>query len=155
MSFSIGLGTVTADRHHLHKAIQNVANVTGELRDESSIIHPEIMIEIGEASITDCNYLSFTLGSRNRYYYIDDIIMYRTGIIICKCTLDPLMTYEAEILQVGATIERNEYEADSYLVDENYVIDAYSNYVTIDFPNGFDTANDTYVLMTVGGGEPI
>ena len=148
MAFNIGLGIVTEDRHHLHKAIQAVATVTGELRDECSLIHPEIMIEIGEVNVTDCNYLEFILGNRNRYYYIDDIIMHRTGVVICKCTLDPLMTYESEIRNVGATIERNQYDSDAYLMDENYHIDACSNIVTIDFPTGF--TDETVILLTIG-----
>lgn len=143
------------DKHKLHKTLTSIHNCVGSLRDECSLINPVILLETAEATACRANYLEITDLDIQRYYFIKDWIMYRTGILEVHAELDPLMTYEAEIRQVSATIERNEYEADSYLVDENYVIDAYSNYVTIDFPNGFDTSNDTYVLMTVGGGEPI
>lgn len=143
------------DKHKLHKTLTSIHNCVGSLRDECSLINPVILLETAEATACRANYLEITDLDIQRYYFIKDWIMYRTGILEVHAELDPLMTYESEIRQVSATIERNEYEADSYLVDENYVIDAYSNYVTIDFPNGFDTSNDTYVLMTVGGGEPI
>lgn len=142
------------DKHKLHKTLTSIHNCVGSLRDECSLINPVILLETAEATACRANYLEITDLDIQRYYFIKDWIMYRTGILEVHAELDPLMTYEAEIRQVSATIERNEYEADSYLVDENYVIDAYSNYVTIDFPNGFDTSNDTYVLMTVGGGAP-
>lgn len=142
------------DKHKLHKTLTSIHNCVGSLRDECSLINPVILLETAEATACRANYLEITDLDIQRYYFIKDWIMYRTGLLEVHAELDPLMTYESEIRQVSATIERNEYEADSYLVDENYVIDAYSNYVTIDFPNGFDTSNDTYVLMTVGGGEP-
>lgn len=143
------------DKHKLHKTLTSIHNCVGSLRDECSLINPVILLETAEATACRANYLEITDLDIQRYYFIKDWIMYRTGILEVHAELDPLMTYEAEIRQVSATIERNEYEADSYLVDENYVIDAYSNYVTIDFPKGFDTNNDTYVLMTVGGGAPV
>lgn len=141
------------DRHKLHKTLTSIHNCVGSLREECSIINPIILLETAEATACRANYLEITDLDIQRYYFIKDWIMYRTGILEVHAELDPLMTFADEIAALEVTVERNEFDSDAYLVDENYKIDAYSNYVTIDFPNGFDANNDSYVLMTVGAGS--
>lgn len=148
MAFDIHLAICNDDEHVLNKTLMDTAVLNGVLRDESSIINPEIMIEREETYLDDTNYLYFNWGDRNMYYFIEDMIFYRTGVVICKCRLDPLMSYSAEIRNVEATIERNQYDSDAYLMDENYHIDACSNIVTLDFPTGF--TDETMILLTVG-----
>lgn len=148
MAFNIGLGIVTADRHELHKAIQQLGIYSGSLKDESSVINPSILMQVPEGTAQQANYLNFTVGSRNWYYWIKDCVFKRTGVVEFICEVDPLMTYENEIRNLNCTIDRNENEADSYLYDENYKIDAYSNIVTIDFPQGF--GDEQLILLTVG-----
>ena len=136
------------DEHKLHKTLTSIHNCVGSLKDECSLIDPVILLETAEATACRANYMEITDLDIIRYYFINDWKMYRDGLLEVHATLDPLMTYESQIRQLNCTIARNENDADSYLYDENYKIDAYSNIVTKTFPNGF--SDETLILITVG-----
>lgn len=136
------------DEHKLHKTLTSIHNCVGSLKDECSLIDPVILLETAEATACRANYLEITDLDIARYYFINDWKMYRDGLVEVHATLDPLMTYETQIRDLTCTIARNENDADSYLYDENYKIDAYSNIVTKTFPQGF--TDETLILITVG-----
>lgn len=136
------------DEHKLHKTLTSIHNCPGSLKDSCSLMEPVILLETAEATASRANYMSITDLDIERYYFIRDWVMYREGLVEVHAELDVLMTYEQEIRDLQCTIARNEVDADSYLYDENYKIDAYSNIVTKEFPNGFD--NESIILLTVG-----
>lgn len=136
------------DEHKLHKTLTSIHNCPGSLKDSCSLMEPVILLETAEATANRANYMSITDLDIARYYFIRDWVMYREGLVEVHAELDVLMTYEQEIRDLQCTIARNEVDADSYLYDENYKIDAYSNIVTKEFPNGFD--NESMILLTVG-----
>jgi len=153
---NLSLAVTTDDIHKLHKTLSILGNYTGVLREECSIENPIIKVQVPEGTSLQVNYCAISAGTelpRTYYYFIIDGVFVRDGIVELHMECDYLMTFEDEIKELEVTVERNEFDADSYLVDENYKIDAYSNYVTIDFPNGFDTDDDSYILMTVGNGD--
>lgn len=143
------------DRHKVHKDLTSIQNCVGALKDECSMNSPKVIIEMAEATASRANYAVIHDLDILRYYFITDQVMYRDGLVQLSMELDPLMTYETEIRNLVCTVERNQNDSDSYLIDENYMIDAYSKYVTYDFPNGFPSDQDTYVLMTVGSGAVV
>ena len=152
---NLSLAVTTDDPHKLHKTFSILGSYSGVLREECSMETPVIKVQVPEGTVQTANYCALTAGgelTRTYYYFIVDKVFIRTGIVELHMECDYLMTFEDEIKELEVTVERNEFDADSYLVDENYKIDAYSNYVTIDFPNGFDTDDDSYILMTVGNG---
>ena len=136
------------DEHKLHKTLTSIHNCIGSLKDNCSLIDPVILLETAEATATRANYMTISDLDIMRYYFIKDWVMYRDGLVEVHATLDPLMTYETQIRALECTVARNEIDADSYLYDENYKIDAYSNIVTKTFPTGFD--NERMILLTVG-----
>lgn len=136
------------DEHKLHKTLVSIHNCVGSLKDNCSLINPVILLETAEATATRANYMTITDLDILRYYFINDWVMYRDGLVEVHATLDPLMTYESQIRDLNCTVARNENDADSYLYDENYKIDAYSNIVTKTFPQGF--ADESMILLTVG-----
>lgn len=136
------------DEHKLHKTLTSIHNCPGSLKDSCSLIEPVILLETAEATASRANYMSITDLDIERYYFIRDWVMYRQGLVEVHAELDVLMTYEQEIRDLQCTIARNEVDADSYLYDENYKIDAYSNIVTKEFPHGFD--DESIILLTVG-----
>ena len=136
------------DEHKLHKTLTSIHNCVGSLKDNCSLIDPVILLETAEATATRANYLEITDLDITRYYFITDWVMYRDGLLEVHATLDPLMTYETQIRALECTVARNENDADSYLYDENYKIDTFSNIVTKTFPTGF--TSESIILLTVG-----
>lgn len=149
----IDLYYTTDDRHKVHKNLVSVHNCVGSLKSECSMVNPRVLIETREATAGRVNYAVIHDLDILRYYFVTDQVMVRDGLVEFTMELDPLMTYETEIRNLVCTVQRNQYVSDSYLIDENYMIDAYSKYVTYDFPIEFETQYDTYVLMTVGPGQ--
>ena len=148
----IDLYYTSDDRHKVHKTLTSIHNCVGSLKSECSMVNPKVIIETAEATASRANYAVIHDLDILRYYFITDQVMYRDGLVEFTMELDPLMTYETEIRNLICTVQRNQNEADSYLIDENYMIDAYSKYVTYDFPNGFPDNQDSFILMTIGPG---
>lgn len=136
------------DRHKVHKDLVSIHNCVGALRAECSMVNPRVLIETREATAARANYAVIHDLDILRYYFITDQVMVRDGLVEFTMELDPLMTYETEIRNLVCTVQRNENESDSYLYDDNYKIDAYSNIVTKTFPIGFEA--ESLVLICVG-----
>ena len=88
----------------------------GTLREECSLITPVIQVQLIElAKIVKANYAY--IPDFGRYYYIDDIIGERTGIITLYMRSDPLMSFREGILDLDVFCSRNEYDYNTKLVD--------------------------------------
>lgn len=148
---NLSLAVTSDDIHKLHKTLSTLGSYTGVLREECSIDKPIIKVQVPEATAQQANYCAISAGTelnRTYYYFIMDRVFYRDGIVEFHMECDYLMTFEDEIKELEVTVERNEFDADSYLYDENYKVDTYENIVTKTFPQGF--FNETILLITVG-----
>ena len=148
---NISVAVTSDDEHKVHKNLSILGSYTGTLKDDCSMETPSIMVQIPEGTAQRANYAAMSAGgelNRTYYYFIKDKIMHRTGIVELQLECDYLMTFETEIRNLNCTVDKNEIMADSYLYDENYKIDAFSNIVTKEFPQGF--GDEHLVLITVG-----
>ena len=88
----------------------------GTLREECSLITPVIQVQLIELSkIIKANYAY--IPDFGRYYYVDDIIGERTGIITLYMRSDVLMSFREGILNLDVFCSRNEYDYDLYIFD--------------------------------------
>lgn len=120
--------------------------ITGQLRNESSVIDPVIRFE-GDISIyKHANYMF--IEDFARYYYITDLKSIRNGLFEVTAHVDPLTTYKTQLRALNAVIYRQQNDWNLYLNDGG--IKAYQNphVVLKKFPNGFNTFN--YVLAVAG-----
>lgn len=117
--------------------------ISGDLKNSTSIVNPVIIIEltfgINELVVDDsdnkviddnhirvcitrasqlfeCNYCYIPIFKR--YYYINDIISVRNKLWEIHLSVDVLMTYKDIILNQTALIDRNEFKANPYLIDD-------------------------------------
>lgn len=130
----------------INKNLELLETIQGDLREESSIMTPVVMIE----SITTpaANYAM--ISEWNRYYYINNIISERTGLWRLEMSIDVLKTYASEILANKAVIRRQQTNWNIYLDDPNFKV--YNNKLiqTKLFPNGFNNEPD-FILVVAGG----
>ena len=147
---NINLAYTADDEHKVHKYLNAIGGYNGTLKGEFSIINPVYLCQVPETSVSSANYASIPdiEANRTRYYFVRDVVLVRSGVVEIHLELDPLMTYEAEIRRLVCTVDRNEFESNAYLMDEEYKILAYENIVTKEFPYGFD--DESIVLLTVG-----
>lgn len=105
MSFSVSIGTCASEKRALDKSFSAVTTATGTLRNESNVVNPSILVEVGVGTIATCNYMEIpTFG---RKYYITDMTSMGDHLTLVSGHCDVLSTYAECIRQNTAIVARS------------------------------------------------
>lgn len=130
------------------KSLNLIADITGESREEIDALNCRYTLTVGHLiGVKASNYL--LSGDTGKYYFITGYTIENQHVIV-TCREDVLSTYISKLRAQTMTVSRNQNISNAYMVDNGYNMLAYRNVVTKEFPSGFDKANDTIILMTVG-----
>lgn len=148
MSFSIQFMYNNEPMNKIGKSPTTVFSLQGTLKDETSIVDPEILVEYG--SPIAANYAYIYLFSR--YYYITDITSVRTGLWRIKMHTDVLKTFSEGILGSPAIIKKssNSDFYNLYINDPEYKCQQNDLIITKEFPSGFNLEASRFVLTLFG-----
>lgn len=135
-----------SDDRAFNKSITDIANLSGYLRDGSSIIDPVIMVEGDISTIAACNYM--TIQSFGRSYFITNMESVRNNLVRVTGHVDVLTTYKDEILANSGIVRRQENLWNLYLDDGSFKV--YNNPIILTraFPSGFSTMS--FILAVAG-----
>ena len=147
MAFTISLFKTASENNRVVKVLTNEKQLSGELRNQTSVLSPKIRIE-SEENIAGYNYCH--ISEFGRYYYITDITSVITNVWEVSMRCDVLMSYSAQIKALRPIIEREEVGQSGGLVDNDLPININKKVQKFYFPNGF-TKDIQYVLTTSGG----
>lgn len=147
MAFTISLYKTASENNRVVKALTSGKEMSGELRNQTSVLNPSIRIESAD-NISTYNYAY--IPEFGRYYYISDITSVRTNCWIISLRCDVLMSYSAQIKALRPIIEREEIGQSSGLIDSDMPININKKVQKYYFPKGF-TKDIQYVLTTSGG----
>lgn len=143
----IGLYNNYSEKNVIEKSIGSLLPLNGNLKDESSITDPVILIEID----TPVSYNYCYIHSFNRYYFIVDIINVRTNLWELYLHVDVLMSFKEDIKKSVAIMESTESENTSTYLDNGiYRTLAKDKTDIISFSSGFNSEGE-YILITAGG----
>lgn len=145
MSFSILLMNNQDELNKISKSPSTVKTCTGDLRDNSSIVDPEILIEY-DGALTDVNYMY--IEQFHRYYFINNIESVRNGLWLVYAHCDVLKTYANGILGCTGVIARQENEWNLYLNDSAFKVYANPRIQIANFPHKF--TGESYILVMKG-----
>ena len=145
MSFSISLQNNSSPINKIGKAISTITTVSGDLKNESDVIRPEILIE-SDSSILSANYM--TIDTFNRKYFIEEIQSVRTNLWLVKAHVDVLETYASQILSNTAVVLRQENNFNLLLNDGVFKCRQDPRISYRKFPSGLGDFN--YILITQG-----
>ena len=147
----------SAEPNRLDKTtyLESVGTLVGTLRDETSMITPEIIIET--STVPNFNYAY--IAKFNRYYFVKEITSVRNNLWRVKFTCDVLMSYKDKIELLTPLIERQEFDYDNLLFDPIVPIDSDNTYEyadatppeTTDYRKLFDVTTKNayrYILTT-------
>lgn len=151
MSFSISLGTNTSENNMVDKVVNYDLTVSGTLREETSIIDPQFLIEGGVDSFAGYNYLSVPEFGRN--YYIRNIEAFRNNLTLVSCHVDVLTSFASEI-RANKGIVRKQENVNAYnlYIDDGSLVAYQDPYVLTEvFPSGF--SGTCFVLVVAGSGQ--
>lgn len=134
-----------SENNRVGKTLINAKTFTGNLRQSTSIINPVIMLNADNPTAYNYAYIP----AFNRYYFINKIEAYRTGLFILTMSVDVLETYKTEIKGMLAIIDKNETVGNNYFNDGSFILDSRAYNQIINFSNGFND-NGEFILITAG-----
>ena len=146
MAFNISLQINNSEREKLSKSVTDIITVSGELKAETSIIDPVIIIECDLNAVINCNYM--TIPSFGRSYFVNNIRSIRNGLVEFSCHVDVLSSFAEQIRGNSAIVKRQENAWNLYLNDGTFKVYQNPNVLTKAFPSGFTTQE--IVLASAG-----
>ena len=136
----------SSDNIVVNKSLSSKTEMQCNLKDEGTIRSLTVDVA-GAESVLNFNYAY--IPAFNRYYYINNITIYRQGYYRLSLSVDVLMSFKSQFLNCKAIINRQQNEWNQYLEDGQLLTYADTVTVTKKFPVEINEAN--YVLTVAGG----
>ena len=135
-----------SEKNKINKVLKTVKSVSGVLRDGSSIITPEIVIEHNNpVGFNYCHIDSF-----NRYYFINDITVLSNKLIKLSLKVDVLESFKESIMLQNIIADKSTNKGNNYLYDENLIVNVKTKTDIVNFPSGLLESGE-FILITAGG----
>ena len=150
MSFSVSIGTCSSEKRALDKTFSAVTTATGTLRNESNVVNPSILVEVGVGTIATCNYMEIpTFG---RKYYITDMTSMGDNLTLVSGHCDVLATYATGIRTNTAVIARSATEGNwnLYLNDNQTKLNNRKKIIVKKGFTAFPKNQWSLILITIG-----
>lgn len=149
MSFNLILQNNASEPIAVTKEITDIATVLGELKDETSIIDPIILIQGNISDFASLNYV--TIPNFNRSYFVREIESFRTNLIQLTCHVDVLSSFADEIKANRGIVKRAEgANAYNLYINDDSLVSYQDPYIlTEPFPNGF--TGHGFILAVAAG----
>ena len=136
----------------IDKVLTYTHTLQGTLKDSTSIVDPVILVEL-TSPVLNVNYAR--IQAFGRYYFVTNIIQIRTDLWEIHMHCDVLKSFSEGILGSPAIIAKSESNWNLYLNDTNYRCFQNPVIKQLEFPQGFDLSQSSFVLACVGVAEPV
>lgn len=119
-TFKLELYNNTSEDNRVDKTnyLTKVGELSGVLREESSIVDMSLTLELEELPLFNYVYIA----QLNRYYYVTDIVSVKYKLWEISLSVDVLMSYKNALLSCSAFVDRNENSFDNNIIDKKRVI---------------------------------
>lgn len=145
--FNILLYQNISEKNRMNKDLNPPVTFTGDLKENSSIIDPIILLESPINVV--CLYNYAYIAEFNRYYFINDMVTISNTLTQIYLHVDVLMSFKDYIKANMATTRRQENNWNLYLNDGSFRTYQYKTVGTYKFSNGFPKDND--LVMAIAG----
>ena len=136
-----------SEKNKIGKNLTNDFSLSGALRDATNIINPVILIELNEIG----NYNYCYIPEFNRYYFITDITVIRTGLFALSLVVDVLESFKTDIKNLSVILLNTQNVGSSnYLSSPVFRNNVKSKTDILNFPNGLNDSGE-FILITAGG----
>lgn len=144
---NITLYVNNSEKNKIGKNLTNDFSLSGTLRDVTNIINPVILIELNEIG----NYNYCYIPNFNRYYFITDIAVIRTGLFAISLMVDVLESFKTDIKNLSVILLNTQnVGTNNYLPSQVFRNNVKSRTDIMNFPNGLNDAGE-FILITAGG----
>lgn len=136
-----------SEKNKIGKNLTNDFSLSGTLRDITNIINPVILIELNEIG----NYNYCYIPDFNRYYFITEITVIRTGLFAISLMVDVLESFQTSIKNLSVILLNTQnVGTNNYLSSQVFRNNVKSKTDIINFPNGLNDSGE-FILITAGG----
>lgn len=136
-----------SEKNKIGKNLTNDLSLSGTLRDATNIINPVILIELNEIG----NYNYCYISNFNRYYFITDITVIRTGLFAISLAVDVLESFKTDIKNLSVILLNTQnVGVSNYLPSPVFRNNVKSKTDILNFPNGLNDSGE-FILITAGG----
>lgn len=144
---NITLYVNNSEKNKIGKNLTNDFSLSGTLRDATNIINPVILIELNEIG----NYNYCYIPDFNRYYFITDITVIRTGLFAISLMVDVLESFQTSIKNLSVILLNTQnVGANNYLPSQVFRNNVKAKTDIIKFPSGLNDSGE-FILITAGG----
>ena len=145
--FDILLYQNLSENNRMNKDLNPPVTFRGDLKENSSIVDPTILIESPVNVVCLYNYVY--IAEFNRYYFINDVVAISNTLTQISLHVDVLMSFKDYIKANLATTRRQENDWNLYLNDGSFRTYQYKTVGTYKFSTGFPKDND--LVMAIAG----
>lgn len=146
MSFNVKLLKNLSENNMVSKITETVIELTGSMREGSSIIDPTILVSGDLSVISSANYME--IEAFGRKYFITNIASVRASLIEISAHVDVLSTYANAIKENTAIIRKQENKYNLYLNDGTFRVYQNPIVATKTFPQGFSGQS---IILAIAG----
>lgn len=137
-----------SERKVIKKTLTNALNLSGTLREATSVTNPIITVE-STSAIVSYNYCY--IPEFSRYYFMIDVKSMRNNLWAVTLRVDVLMSFQNDILNTPAIIDHTTEQGTTNYMDSNIWHSLVKDKTDIiNFSNGLSESGG-YVLITAGG----
>lgn len=130
-----------SDKNVLDKVLTDEKKITGDTNNDFDILAPDLKFN---GVVTDYNYCY--IPKFNRYYFVDNITVFRKNLTIMTLHCDVLMSYKEALKKVIATNDESE-NYNAYDSDNTYNTEVKETYIKKPFQNNFNE-DGTLILIS-------
>ena len=132
----------------INKSLSGGTSFVGNLREESSVMNPTILVE-SDASIVGYNYAY--IPDFNRYYYVKDLVSYRTNLWLVSLEVDVLKSWASQIMGLHVILSDTQATGkEEYMAGDVWKTLVKDKTDIISFSSGLNSSGE-YILITAGG----
>ena len=135
-----------SEKNKIGKKLLNKLTLNGNLREESSVINPTILVENSNLSVYNYAYIP----DFNRYYFVSEITSVRNGLWRVSLKCDVLESFKKDILNLSCIVDKQQNQSYNNYIDDGSYINRADSFVEIaNYQNGFNSSGE-FILITAG-----
>ena len=135
-----------SEKNKIGKKLLNKLTLNGNLREESSVINPTILVEHNNLSVYNYAYIP----DFKRYYFVSEITSVRNGLWRASLKVDVLESFKKDILNLSCIVDKQQNQSYNNYIDDGSYINRADSFVEIaNYQNGFNSSGE-FILITAG-----
>ena len=149
MSMTITFGTTSSPKNALTKTYTSSVSLTGNLKDDTSVVDPIIVVNASLSTLAGCNYMY--IATFGRYYFITDIVSKGASLVEVHGHCDVLKSFASQIRNCTGYVSRQATSGNDLITDDMKALTNKPTVTTYQTSGGtaFNAKTNAGIVLTV------